>query len=83
MHIHGILHDPMNYEHADPALSGRHRLIVLSKLMGRAGLRNVLSRFGIEETDENIMRILDRIKSEEFLELANVQEIGAYLEQFR
>jgi hypothetical protein len=51
--------------------------------MGRAGLRNVLSRFGIEEDEGNLMRILDRIKSDEFLELADVREIGAYLEQFR
>jgi 2-isopropylmalate synthase len=83
MHIHGILQDPVYYESVDPALSGRDRLIVLSKLMGRAGLRNVLSRFDIKENDGNLMRILDRIKSEEFLELADAQEIGAYLEQFR
>jgi isopropylmalate/homocitrate/citramalate synthase len=67
----------------DPALSGHHRLIVLSKLMGRAGLRNVLSRFGIDENDGKLTRILDRIKSDEFLEMADAQEIGDYLEQFR
>jgi 2-isopropylmalate synthase len=78
-----VLQDPVHYEPLDPALSGNHRLIVLSKLMGRAGLRNVLSRFGIEEKDGNLLRILDRIKSDEFLELADAQEIGAYLEQFR
>jgi 2-isopropylmalate synthase len=83
LHIHGILQDPAHYEPEDPALSGRHRLIVLSKLMGRAGLRSVLSLFGIEDNDGNLNRILNRIKSEEFLELADVQEIGDYLEQFR
>jgi 2-isopropylmalate synthase len=83
LHIHGILQDPIHFEPVDPALSGRHRSIVLSKLMGRAGLSSVLSRFGIENNDGNLMRILKRIKSEEFLELAEVQEIGAYLEQFR
>jgi 2-isopropylmalate synthase len=83
IHIHGILQDPAYYEPLDPALSGRQRLIVLSKLMGRAGLRNVLSRFGIADNDGNLTRILDRIKSDEFLEMADVQEIGAYLEQFR
>ena len=83
LHIHGILQDPVSYEPVDPTLSGHHRSIVLSKLMGRAGLRSVLSRFGIEDNDGNLMRILDRIKSEEFLELAEPQEIGAYLEQFR
>jgi 2-isopropylmalate synthase len=83
VHIHGILQDPVNYEPVDPALSGHHRLIVLSKLMGRSGLRNVLTRFGIEDNDGNLRRILDRIKSEEFLELADAREIGAYLEQFR
>jgi 2-isopropylmalate synthase len=83
LHIHGILQDPVHYEPVDPALSGGHRLIVLSKLMGRAGLRNVLSRFGIEDNDGNLKRILARIKSEEFLELAGAQEIGAYMEQFR
>jgi len=83
LHIHGILQDPVSYEPVDPTLSGHHRSIVLSKLMGRAGLSSVLSRFGIEDNDGNLMRILDRIKSEEFLELAEAQEIGAYLEQFR
>jgi 2-isopropylmalate synthase len=83
LHIHGILQDPVHYEPVDPALSGQHRLIVLSKLMGRAGLRSLLSRFGIEDNDGNIKRILDRIKSDEFLELADGREIGAFLEQFR
>jgi len=83
LHIHGILRDPVHYEPVDPALAGHHRAIVLSKLMGRAGLRSVLSRFGIEDNDGKLMSILDRIKSEEFLELADAQEIGAYLEQFR
>ena len=83
LHIHGILQDPVNYEPVDPALSGHHRSIVLSKLMGRAGLRSVLSRFGIENNDGNLTRILDRIKSEEFLELSEAQEIGAYLKQFQ
>ena len=83
LHIHGILQDPVHYEPVDPALSGHHRSIVLSKLMGRAALRSVLSRFGFEDNDGNLMKILDRIKSEEFLELAEAQEIGAYLKQFR
>jgi 2-isopropylmalate synthase len=83
LHIHGILQDPVNYEPVDPALSGHHRSIVLSKLMGRAGLRSVLSRFGIENNDGNLTRILNRIKSEEFLELVDAQEIDTYLEQFR
>jgi 2-isopropylmalate synthase len=83
LHIHGILQDPIHFEPVDPALSGHHRSIVLSKLMGRAGLRSVLSRFGIEDNDGNLTRILDRIKSEEFLELSETQEIGAYLKQFQ
>jgi 2-isopropylmalate synthase len=83
LHIHGVLQDPAHYEPMDPALSGSQRLIVLSKLMGRAGLRNVLSRFGIKDNEGNLTRILDRIKSDEFLEMADAQEIGDYLEQFR
>jgi 2-isopropylmalate synthase len=83
LHIHGILQDPVNFEPIDPAFSGRRRFIVLSKLIGRTGLRSVMSRFGIEEDEGNLMRILDRIKSDEFLELADAREIGAYLEQFR
>jgi 2-isopropylmalate synthase len=83
LHIHGILQDPVHFEPMDPALSGHHRSIVLSKLMGRAGLHSVLSRFGIPDNDENVTRILNRIKSEEFLELADAREIGTYLDQFR
>ena len=82
IHIHGILQDPNHYEPEDPVLTGGNRLIVLSKLMGRAGLRSVLSRFGIEVSEGNLMRVLDRIKSDEFLELADAREIGAYLDQF-
>jgi isopropylmalate/homocitrate/citramalate synthase len=83
LHIHGILQDPNHYEPEDPVLTGGNRLIVLSKLMGRAGLRNVLSRYGIQDNNGNLTMILDRIKSDEFLELADAQEIGDYLEQFR
>jgi hypothetical protein len=53
---------------------------VLSKLIGRAGLRRMLSWAGIESTDGVLEKLLDMVKSDEFLELTDIREIVRYLE---
>lgn len=78
MHIHGILRDPVHYEHTDPDLVGGHRLIVLSKLIGRSGLRALLSQHGFTADEDGLTRLLRRIKAEDLLELSSEREINNY-----
>jgi isopropylmalate/homocitrate/citramalate synthase len=81
IHIHGVLCDPARYEAEDPERTGEQRTIVLSKLIGRSGLRRMLSWGGIEAADAVLEQILDRVKSDEFLEMTDTQEIIDYLEE--
>lgn len=81
IHIHGVLCDPSQYEVVDPERAGEQRTIVLSKLIGRAGLRRMLSWSGIVASDQILEQLLDIVKSEEFLELADTREIVRYLER--
>ncbi len=83
IHIHGVLRDPAHYEAEDPERTGEQRTIVLSKLIGRAGLRRMLSWGGIEAGDGVLEQLLDIVKSDEFLELTDPQEIIHYLERHR
>ncbi len=80
IHIHGVLCDPSQYEAEDPERTGVQRTIVLSKLIGRAGLRRMLSWAGIEAADGTLEQLLHAVKSDEFLELADAKEITRYLE---
>lgn len=80
IHIHGVLRDPASYEAGDPAAAGEERTIVLSKLIGRAGLRRMLSRGGIDAAEGVLDQVLALVKSDEFLELSDAREISRYLE---
>lgn len=78
IHIHGVLNDPPQYEHIEPTEAGGRRLIVLSKLIGRAGLRALLARHGFREPEDGIEGLLSLVKSDERLELAHSEEIARY-----
>jgi len=80
IHIHGVLCDPAQYEAEDPERTGEQRKIVLSKLIGRAGLLRMLSWGGIEAADGILEQLLETVKNDEFLELADTREIVRYLE---
>ena len=80
IHIHGILSNPCQYEHAHPSLTGGRRLIVLSKLIGRSGLRMLLSQHGFYTDEAGLNQLLKRIKSEDSLELADPREIIRYFQ---
>ncbi len=80
IHIHGVLCDPRQYEHDDPCLTGGSRLIVLSKLIGRAGLRMLVSQYGFYTDAAGLNTLLKRIKSEDRLELADPREIIRYFQ---
>ncbi len=79
IHIHGVLRDPSQYEAEDPGRTGEQRTIVLSKLIGRAGLRRMLTWAGIEAADGVLEQLFAIVKSDEFLELSDTREIIRYL----
>jgi 2-isopropylmalate synthase len=79
IHIHGVLQDPAQYEAAAPA--DEVRMIVLSKLVGRAGLRTILSRCRIPADGAVLEQLLARVKADEFLEMADRGQIEQYLKE--
>jgi isopropylmalate/homocitrate/citramalate synthase len=78
IHIHGVLQDPAQYE-AAPSIADGVRSIVLSKLVGRTGLRTMLSRCRIPSDGAVLEQLLERVKADEFLELADREQIERYL----
>jgi isopropylmalate/homocitrate/citramalate synthase len=80
IHINGVLKDPTSYEPVEPASRGGRRLLVLSKLIGRSGLRTISSRCGFAFDDKELEEVLERVKSDEFLETADEREITLYLQ---
>ena len=82
IHIQGVLQDPSNYEAMAPVPRDGLRTIVLSKLIGRAGLRTMLSWCGIPADKAVLEQILAQVKSDEFLELADRRQIVHYLRRY-
>jgi isopropylmalate/homocitrate/citramalate synthase len=80
IHVHGIQCDPRLYEQESPGAGGGRRIIVLSKLIGKTGLRLLLSRFGFKFDEAGIERVLSMIKSEDRLELAESAEVMRYVQ---
>jgi len=78
IHINGIIKDAANYEPMAPGFDGSRRLLVLSKLIGKSGLRLLLSRCGFKNDDQNLRFMLEQVKSEDTLELADLEEIRRY-----
>ncbi len=78
IHINGIIKDSANYEPIAPELDGSERLLVLSKLIGKSGLRVILSRCGFEYDHRKLQSMLEQVKAEDMLELADIDEIRRY-----
>jgi len=78
-HIHGMLKDPLSFEVTGLSDAVTQRQLVLSKLIGRSGLRTMLSWAGIEVDEALESMLLERVKANEFLELADRREIVLYL----
>ncbi len=78
IHINGIIKDSANYESISPELAGSERLLVLSKLIGKSGLRLLLSRCGFKYDDQSLRSMLEQVKAENMLELADPEEISRY-----
>ncbi len=82
IHIHGVVKDSTNYELFDPRETGRDRLFVLSKLIGKTGLQMLLSNYGFRSDELGLRSLLEQIKANDSLELAEPEEIQNYfLEQ--
>jgi len=62
LHQDGILKRRSTYEPFDPALVGSRSRIVIGKLSGRAAVKNILSKFGIEADEDALAGVLGRLK---------------------
>ncbi|MBP1357496.1 MAG: homocitrate synthase [Sulfolobus sp.] len=63
VHVAGILSDPRTYEFMPPETFGRTRDYVIDKYTGKKALKDRLDRLGIKITDEELDKVLARIKS--------------------
>lgn len=62
IHTHGILNNPLTYEPIDPEMVGRKRWLQAGKHAGSHGIRAMLGDFGIECTDIQLHKIVERQK---------------------
>ena len=62
MHVHAVNRLASSYEHIDPALVGNHRRVLVSELSGRANIVAATTRLQLENDDELMRRILDRVQ---------------------
>ena len=68
LHVSAVQKDPKTYEHVDPKLIGNHRNIIISNQAGRSNILSRLEKYGvsIDSKDENVQKILDKVKEREF-----------------
>jgi 2-isopropylmalate synthase len=94
MHVAGVLADAATFEHADPALVGNQRAVLVSELSGRGTIRAAAEAAGLELDDAAVGRALERLKALEHagyqfeaadgsFELLLRREAGAYEPLFR
>ncbi|MDD1665282.1 MAG: homoaconitate hydratase, partial [Methanomicrobiales archaeon] len=62
IHIAAILEDPLTYEFVPPELVGRERRFILGKHSGRHALEHEVARLGYNLSNDQICRVLDRVK---------------------
>ncbi len=63
VHVAGILNDPRTYEFMPPEVFGRTRDYVIDKYTGKKALKDRLERLGIRINDEELDKVLLKIKS--------------------
>ena len=63
LHVDGIARDPSTYEPYPPSLVGRSRRIVLGKHSGRSAVAEVAASSGVVLSDDEIERVLRRVKN--------------------
>ncbi len=62
VHTAGVLANPKTYEGFPPELVGRQRQIIIDKYTGTHAVKARLERLGISVSDEQIQRIVQKIK---------------------
>ncbi|HEX5278472.1 MAG TPA: citramalate synthase [Micropepsaceae bacterium] len=69
LHVSAVQKDPRTYEHVPPESVGNQRVILVSDQAGRSTILARLAALGIEveASDKRIARLLDDVKSREFL----------------
>jgi 2-isopropylmalate synthase len=69
LHVSAVAKDPRTYEHVAPELVGNRRHILVSDQAGRSNIMARLAEIGINVSadDKRIARLLEEVKSREFL----------------
>jgi 2-isopropylmalate synthase len=62
IHTHGIINNPLTYEPISPELVGRKRWLQAGKHAGAHGIRAILTDFGIDPTEEQLHKIIEKQK---------------------
>ncbi|MGZ8666325.1 MAG: citramalate synthase [Solirubrobacterales bacterium] len=94
MHVAGVNADPSTFEHADPALLGNSREVLVSEVSGRGTIHSRAEQAGVEIGEEGARRALQRLKQREHegyhyeaadasFELLLRRESGDYVPLFR
>ena len=62
MHVAGVRADSATFEHADPAVVGNARRMVISELAGRQTVAEKAAAAGIALDEDAYVRVIDRVK---------------------
>ena len=62
MHVHGVRKNASSYEHIDPILVGNERRFLVSELSGKSNIAEKLGEYGLEQDQELLTRVLDRVQ---------------------
>jgi 2-isopropylmalate synthase len=63
IHTHGIINNPLTYEPISPELVGRKRWMQAGKHAGAHGIRAMLEEFGINPSDDQLHKIVEKQKN--------------------
>jgi 2-isopropylmalate synthase len=63
MHVAGVNVDPATFEHIEPSVVGNTRELLVSELSGKGTLRARARDAGIELSDEDASRLVERVKA--------------------
>lgn len=62
VHTDGVLKNPTTYEPFPPEMIGSERRIIVDKFTGRKAVKSKLDKYGIEASDEELLKIIHEIK---------------------
>jgi len=62
VHVHGVLAKAATYEAIKPELVGARRRLVLGKLVGRAGIKDKLSKMGMKVNESQLQEVTNKVK---------------------